>query len=230
MDTHNEEKFNLIMSDREIAGTTTADTEDLMFDTVNVKNDICYIDEYMVRTNLGGRTLAGEPLRYTFSRYGQLNIYLKGIQLKRQTKGHILKELFLEFFTIEDIKDLPHQWSIYKGVLFKDTSKPIPGKFLVRGSKVIAYFKPDAKVGRTIKFYEKKVYTNVSKNIYNTHHHRDWKPHVSNEVYDNQQPMFTREEELEEVREFITSLKGRQLGNEEVEILKDIASELANIL
>ena len=90
---------------------------------------------------------------------------------------------------------------------------------------MIGFYKPKAKVNRTIKFYERKVYNSLASKMHHSHKPVDYKLHVLHEVYDTQAPEFTREAELEEIRSFIASLK-RRLSPEEQDIINDIASEM----
>jgi hypothetical protein len=53
---------------------------------------------------------------------------------------------------------------------------------------------------------------------------------TENDIYKDQEPTFTREEELEDIYYFIESIKHRKLGSEEIEILKIIQSEIDMIL
>ena len=208
----------------EVNGVVTSDTVDMLFDNVDVKLELGYLSADMIGPNFSGRTLAGTKVVYKFNSYGSLNIKLDKYKLKGKTKSVVLAELFQNYFRLDDVEDMPHQWAIYQGVLFADTAKPILGKFLLRGNKVIGFYKPKAKVTRTIKFYEKKVYSSLAKNIHHTHKPVDYKLHVVHEVYDTQTPEFTRESELEEIRSFVASLK-RRLSPEEQDIINDIASE-----
>ncbi len=217
---------NDIIIQSEVKGVTTSDTEEMLFDDMNIKHEIMYLDKVVLQNNFSGRTLAGEPVVYRWNNWGSLDVRLQGIKLKSQTKGHIMSELYTEYFTIYDVVDHDHQWCEYIGILFKDSAKPIEGKFLLRGNKVIGYFKPKKSVMKTIKFYERKVYAGVSRHMHKSHKTVDFRKHTPHGVYDHQEPEFTQEDTLEEVRAFLASLKSRVLGNEEKELVREIYSEV----
>jgi hypothetical protein len=213
-----------IIIQSEVNGKVTSETEEMMFN-VDVATALGYMSSGVITNNFSGRTLAGEKLTYRWNYYDSLNMYVGKKELTKHTKGVILAELFNNYFTITDVKDLKHNWYVYYGVLFKGTGKPIDCKMLLRGNKVIGIYKPKAKVKPTIKFYEKKIYRNMERNMYVSHTPVDFRPNAEHEVYDKQSPEFTREDELEEIRAFMASLK-RRLSAEEQDIINDIASEM----
>jgi hypothetical protein len=104
----------------------------------------------------------------------------------------------------------------------------------MRHNRIISIFKPKAKASilKTIKWYEKAIYKS---NLWEQHQVgslRDFKPefHYEDDVYADQYPEFTRTDELEEIYQFIASIKGRRRSVEEQQILRDIYDELGAML
>ena len=221
------DKYNAAEAD----GVATGSSQDMLFDDVQVDVELTAVDRYMVEHSFTGNHIAGDEVTYKFNRYGQLGGSVRGWALKGGSWKGILKALSTnpKWFTPLEELEVAAQWTLVRGVLFPNGSK-IPVGLLCRGDVIIGVYKKGTNVGSTIKWFEQKIYkTNAWRNM-QTHKLRDYKPEVLNEVYQKQTPMFTREEELEEITAFIDSLRNRILGNEETQILRDLRDVIDNIL
>ena len=186
------------------------------------------LDEHIVRESFTGSALAGDSIEYRFNRYGQLDMVLKGqYKLSGSTKRAVLKELYDNpaWFQKAEEAVLDEHWALVRGVLFPGGSNT-EGSFLFRGTTFIGFYRKGTSVSKTMKFYDQKVFKTISRRYDKAHKTVDYRPHVRNDIYDAQEPMFTREEELEEVYQFLKSLTSRRLSNEENEIIDAIRSVL----
>ena len=227
---YEDEVYEFVTSD----GTYVSQSDWEPMDTnLDLEEDLRYLDPTMIHNNFSGRTLAGSRVIYKWNNWGQLTVKVDGHELKGRTKGYILAELYEYYFTKKSLTSVGNQglWAVVKGVLFAGSEKTIECKFVLRGQKVIGVFKPDAGVKASIKWWSKNIYKDYSKNMFKAKKVIDFKPEfrVDRDVYGNQAPEFTRESELEEIRAFIASLKGRRLSNEERELLVAIDSEISQL-
>ncbi len=224
----------LVYGAAESDGTTTGATADMLFIDVDMSVEIKAVDEHMVRHSYTGETLAGDECVYSWNRYDSLTVKVKG----QVMKGGVLKGMMQvisdnhRLFTPTEEITFENQWSLMKGTLHLRNTKQIDHhvQILYRGNKPISITKQGTKVSKTIRFYERKVYgTNAWKNM-RVSSLREYRPEVENDVYKHQPAEFTRVDELEEIRAFISSLKSRRLSWEEADIVQDIQSELSTLL
>ena len=198
-------------------------------DYTDITKELMYLDKTIVRENFSGNTLAGEPVVYSISRWGQLDIKIGEYKLAKSTKRIVLDALCEGYFHLKEEVVINGVWSLEKGVLFP-AGTPIVGSFLYRGNMVIGFFQEGTNVGKTIEWYEKAMYGSSMKSMHRTHRVKDFAPETPSDVYDRQAPEFTKEAELNEILEFITSLKRRVLSAEEEELLTAIGSEVGMII
>jgi hypothetical protein len=130
-------------------------------------------------------------------------------------------------FLIKNIPTVPvdgHEWEMFYGIyngikidmgLYKGEDKDKKGR---------AYIK----VFNEEKF-KKSYYRKLQE--YNYEKHMSYvNPEIENEIYDHQEPTFTREEELNDIAILIESLRHRIVSAEEIDILRGIQSDIDNIL
>jgi len=214
-----------------IEGNGINSSEDILSHSIDMMDEIKSADARFVEGQFAGQTLAGEQLEYTFNRYGQLQMELGNWTVKGGVRSGIHRAILssrLYFRQVQEVA-LSGNWTIVKGVMFPNGSAIEVG-ILMHSLAIIGIYKAGSDVGNTIKWFEQKIYgSNNYKNM-QVNSIRDYAPEVQNEVYSKQSPEFTKELELEEIRGFINSLKGRRLSGEEADILADIASEVDTLL
>jgi hypothetical protein len=198
---------------------------------VDVATEIAAMDKSFAKKLFAGKQIAGQEIKYSFNRYGSLTARVAGHKAKGQLMKAIIECIYEDHFIPTKVEKLNEKWEVIHGVndLFNKTKEI---KFLLRADKVISCLKPKAKVIKTVKFYEQAVYKSTAWENLQTGNIRDFKPefHLEDDVYSKQEPEFTREDELEEIYQFISSLKGRRRSAEEQLLLMDIAAEINSML
>jgi len=217
----------------EADGTSTGSTENIYSSDIDIKIEITAVDKQMVEQSFTGTHVAGDKVEYDFNRYGQLNCTVGGYKAKGSMFKGILSELSggNKYFKATEEIGLSNQWTILKGSLFPNGSN-IQGGFLCRGETIIGFYKKGNNVANTIMWYEKMVYKSNAWQNMRTHSLRDFKPefHTEDDLYATQAPEFTREDELEEIYQFIASLRARKRSAQEQQILEDIKVELDSMV
>ena len=206
-------------------------SEDILAHNLDIVDEIKSADSRFVEMHFAGNTLAGQHLDYSFDRYGQLTMKLDNWAVKGGVKSGIQKAILnsRRYFVQHQEISLSGNWTIVKGVMFPDGSAIEVG-ILMHSLAIIGIYKKGTNVANTIKWFEQKIYgSNNYKNM-QVNSIRDYAPEVKNDVYKHQAPEFTRESELDEILEFVTSLKARRISGEEAELLGAIRDELDEIL
>ena len=212
--------------------TSVESNQEELFSDIDVSIEITAVDTYMVKTSFAGNTLAGEEITYSFNRYGQLQATVG----KTKAKGQLLKGICMAifdsraYFQPDEELSVNSLYTIVRGTLFPNGSK-IPAGILLRGNRIIGIYKSGTDLSRTIKWYEQTVYKSNAWQNMHVHKVRDYRPEfrLDDDVYAQQTPEFTREDELQEIHEFISSLKGRKLSVDEQLLLQDIRNEIDSI-
>ena len=217
----------------EAHGTSTGSSQDMFTQNIEIEVEITAVDERMVEHSFTGTHVADDKVGYTFNRYGQLNMTVGKYKAKGSLAKGILNAISVnrKYFTPTEEVGLNNQWTITKGIMFPNGSKLQVG-ILSRGETVIGIYKKGSNVSGTIKWFEQTIYkSNAWKNM-RTHHLRDFKPeyHVEDDIYATQAPEFTREDELEEIYQFIASLRNRRRSSQEQQMLEDISAELDSMV
>lgn len=217
----------VIYTAAESTGISKGSTEDVIISTIDINDEIAGADSRFVEKHFAGMTLAGDKIDYIFNKWGQLQMKVAGHTVKGGIRAGIHKGIAnsrLYFHALEE-ESFSGQWTIVRGIMFPNGSSIEVG-ILYHGESILGIYKKGTNLGRTIKWFEKKIFkTNHWMNM-KTHSLREFRPEVRNDVYKDQLPEFTREDELVEILDFVTSLKSRRLSYEEVEILQQIQSEL----
>ncbi len=201
------------------------DNQELLFNDVDITIELPALDDHIVRESFTGTHLAQDKLKWSWNHWGQLQCSVKGYSIK----GRTLKAMYKEFlynkrlFVATKEKSIGEKWTVLYGTLYIGKSPTV--KILMRGETIIGIFKKNTKITPTIKWYEKAVYGGKAGHFNKSHKTIDYRAEAPHDVYDRQQPEFTKEMELEEIREFMHSLKRRVLSNEEREIIAAIGSE-----
>ena len=206
-------------------------SEDILSHDIDMLDEIKSADSRFVEQSYAGATLAGEAVDYSFNRYGQLQMKLGNWAVKGGVRSGIHKAILNSrlWFTQSQEVTLSGNWTIVKGTMFPNGSAIEVG-ILMHSLAIIGIYKSGTDVSKTIKWFEQKIYgSNNYKNM-QVNSIRDYKPEVQNDVYKHQAPEFTREDELEEMLAFVTSLKDRRISGEEAELLGAIRDELDEIL
>ncbi len=168
--------------------------------------------------------VAGEVLDLSINYWGQLQGKLGKYNVKGNTWKAIVRELYDHHFTKTNETVVDSKWSIIHGRF--TFSKKLEMKSLSRGETFIGFFTEKTSVAKTIAYYEKAVFKGKMINFNRIHNTVDYRVESPHDVYDKQTPEFTKENELEEIRSFIASLRRRVLSNEETELLGSIVSEI----
>ncbi len=217
----------------EAHGTSTGATEDMFTQNIEIEVEITAVDERMVEHSFTGTHVANDKVGYTFNRYGQLNMTVGIYKAKGSLAKGILNAISVgrKYFTPTEELGVANQWTLTKGILFPNGSKLRVG-ILSRGDRVIGIYKAGTNVASTIEWYEKMVYKGEAWKNMRVHSLRTFKPewHVEDDIYATQEPEFTREAELEEIAQFISSLRGRRLSADEQILLEDIKAELNTMM
>jgi len=204
------------------------DNQELLPDNVDITTTLPGLDPTIVRESMcivnDKVYIAGEELTLSINYWGQLEGKLGKYKVKGSTWKAIIKELYDEHFKKTDETVIDARWSIVTGEF--TFSKRLRMKSLSRGETFIGFFTENTKVSKTINYYEKAVFKGTMINYNRVHKTVDYKAEVENEVYANLAPEFTKENELEEIREFIRSLRLRRRSNEEQELLVEIADDI----
>jgi len=216
----------------EADGTSTGSSQE-MFGQIDISVEITAVDERMVEQSFAGQTVAGQEIEYSFNRWGSLEMMVAG----HKAKGGLAKGIFnaisvnRKYFRPKADLGINGQWVLTNGILFPNGAQLQVG-ILSRGQKVVGIYKAGTDVAKTIQWYETMVYKNTAWNSMRIHHLRDYKPefHVDDDLYAMQEPEFTREVELEEIANFITSLRARKRSQGEEQILSDIKAELDSMV
>jgi hypothetical protein len=190
------------------------------------------VSSRIIRSSFSGNELAGEKLTYRWNGYGQLGIRLGSTKVKKTQLQVIFKELLNDYMVRESETIYGDGlWYTVEGYLTVGRKGHIKGRFLLRGNYVVGYFKDGSKIERTIKWWNKHVF-NQSATADVATYTRDFKPefHGEDDIYSTQYPEFTREDELNEIGDFLTSLSGRRLSPDEELILRDIKAQLDSML
>jgi len=205
-------------------------SEDILPNTIDVIDEIKSADARFVEGQYAGMTLSGEPIDYSFNRYGQLTMEINGWAVKGGVRTGIHRAILnsRRYFTIEQEVSITGNWTIVKGIMFPNGSKQRVG-ILMHSESIIGIYKSGTDVSRTIEWFEKNIYKTNWKQM-RVHRTIDYRPETPSGVYKTQSPEFTKEDELEEIRAFITSMKERRLSGEEIEILRDIESEIGRLI
>ena len=229
MNEINWDKYNAAEAD----GISKGSTEDVLSCDIDIAIEITAVDRTMVEESFTGTHIAGDEVVYRFNSYKQLGCTVGGFKAKGGLLKGILKAIATDrryFIPVEEI-GLNNQWTITRGIMFPNGSRLEVG-LLSRGDVIIGIFKKGANVGNTIKWYEKMIYKTGAWKAMKTHSLRDFKPefHAEDDIYADQAPEFTREPELEEIAQFISSLRGRRLSAGEQILLGDIKAELDSMV
>jgi hypothetical protein len=165
----------------------------------------------IIRTGFTGNYLGNDPVKYSWNTWGQLQVTVGNAKIEKQQLQAVLKALYnTHFVSTKETVIGDGIWYMKHGYLTVGKKGKIPGKFLIRGSYIIGFFQEKVKVSRTIKFWNEKVFKyNGPVNI---KYQRDFKPewHPEDDIYADQYPEFTREDELQEIDEFIESISHRK--------------------
>jgi len=220
----------LIYGGAEATGTNAS--EDTLTDELDLVNEIANADSRFVEMHYAGETLAGQLIDYSFNRWGQLQMHINGHELKGGVRAGIYRGILnsrLYFSPIEEM-GIGKNWTLISGVLFPDGSQIDIG-ILMHSNQIIGIYKEGTDVGRTIRWFEKNIYKGNWKQM-KVHKLTSYRPeyNADTDVYHDQEPEFTREAELEDIYTFISSLKGRKHSAEELQLLHDIQTELADML
>ena len=219
-----------LFGDSNMGTMAKIDNQELLFDSVDVAIELPTLDDTVVRESFNGNTLAGDTLTYSFNRWGNLQVHLDKYVIKGRTLKAMYKELIdnKKYFQPTDEVSIDSKWSMLRGNLFPNKGNA-EGSWLLRGESIIGFYKTGTNVARTIQWYEKAIYKGKSISFNRAHKTIDYRPEVRNDIYDTQEPEFTKEPELEEILSFITSLKGRKVSRNEHLLLLDIVSEIETI-
>ena len=178
------------------------------------------IDAEIVRANydVHNQSLAGQDVLWDYNRYGTLVPTVVGYMLNARA----VKEMYKVIWTARHHKveeyHINENWYAYKIAMRTGTELIV----LFRQNTLVSIVRPGTDVSNTIKFYDGKI-PNMDQIWVN----KTFKPEIENEVYDAEVvPQFTREEELEEIRIFVRSLRHRHLSGEEIELLDEIRDEI----
>ncbi len=207
--------------------TGTNGSEDILQCEIDLKSEIANADPRFVEQAYAGNTLAGEEIAYSW-RYDQLTFKIRGIKLKGGTRSGIHRAIVnsRQYLTIHQETSINGNWTVLDGTLHVN-DKDVDVKVLMHSLSIIGIYKPKAKLDKTIRWFERNIYKGNWKSM-QVQSIRDYRPEwtVENDIYAEQAPEFTRETELDEINEFIRSLRTRRLSGEEEEILKVIASNI----
>jgi len=212
----------------EAHGTATGEGQDI-FGDLSVEVEITAVDAHMVEVSFSGRKIAGDEVSYKWNRYGQLVIDVKGYVAKGSLRKSIMKALLTtrKYFVPVSEEAFNNQWTLTRGVLFPDDGDHEVG-VLTRGQNVIGIFRKGSDISRTMEWYEKMVYKSTAWKSMRVGKLIDYKPefHLDDDIYAQQEPEFTREEELEEICAFVSSMQGRKRSASEQIILGDLRAIL----
>ena len=219
----------LIYGAAETTGMNTS--EDIISHELDILDEIKSADSRFVEGQYAGETLSGQQIDYSFNRYGQLQMKLGGWKVKGGVRSGIHKAILnsRRWFQQHQEVSLSGNWTIVKGVMFPNGSAIEVG-ILMHSLAIIGIYKSGTNVANTIRWFEQKIYgSNNYKNM-QVNSIRDYAPEVQNDVYKHQAPEFTRETELEEIGEFIRSLKLRRISGEEAALLEEIQEEITQLI
>jgi hypothetical protein len=204
------------------------DNQELLFDETKITVELPSLDPTIVRDSMscidGKFYIAGDKLTLTFNNYGQLGVKLGKYPVKGSTFKAILRYVFDNHFNKVSERMITEKWVVIKGTFAFGKHREV--KFLWRGETLIGIFTKDTKVRPTIKWYEKAIYKSKARGNMRAHNTVDYKVETPHDVYDKTEPMFTKEVEIQEILDFVTSLKRRMLSNEETELLRAVGSEV----
>lgn len=204
--------------------------DDVLLEIEELDSVGSYLNDKVIRSSFTGDTIAGQDVAYEANRWGQYSIYVDDIELKGRTKGVILTALYNNYFDKVEEKHYGGMWFVVTGYITCFEEEDYLVQFLLRGGKVLGMFKHNANVERAIKWYAQHVYSEKPQDLY-LRTTNSYGIEYENEVYDGQQfPEFTREDELEEILEFIESLSHRNISVDERNILTDISKAVDRLL
>jgi hypothetical protein len=132
-------------------------------------------------------------------------------------------------FSIKSELIVNGSWVVLNGTLTLGVAK-IKGGFLIRNNTIVGWYKAGTKLNDTIKWYDRVVFKDYHKKVMKSTVKRSIRREVENEIYSNQEPEFTREDELIDILEFIDSMRSRKLSASELLLLQDIKVSIDELL
>jgi hypothetical protein len=207
--------------------TTTVETSKKLFDVINLQREFDILEPDIVKSALTHKHqnnrydiyLGNDEITFKISKLGYVNPYIKGVFIKGNVRTLLLSKL-VELSEPTGENYIVGRYT-YEGIIYNNKLL-----FASYENKKLRFVLTEKRMKEILENTEYR----VLKEELNYVHHIEKEPSVEvepDEVYSNNPEDFiSRECELKELLNVVLKMKNRKLFPEEIELLKEISSEI----